>query len=551
MTRTRSWLIAAAALCAVACSDSGGGSPDVGPGNEAGAEAGTSDGPSTPTITITSDDGKATLEIPEGALPSGVGADKVKLTALAQSDVYGSDMKGWTWHWGYRLEPDGTTLSAKAKLTVNIAPDAAGTELVLHQRTGEVETPPTDYVRDDATGDLTGYVIELSHFSTMITLTDQGDPGLATRVVVPARDHFVGETFPLAVELSPLLMGEKEIPASAVAPDEVPARRVTWDTAAWSYKRGWDASRPPLTPAFQGGFLATEAQVGQGASETSTGQFTCESEGVYSVLFRVDADLPAEITYVRQSSSQTAPAMIRQFGRVERTMLTARCVKPIADTTGDCIDSKSSNTCSYKSDAVDITGYDSRSETITQDEAKALYEKGGAYECGKDDSAKGGVKVVCPTGSAPMPAGKVYSYTMILKSPVPLADATHSLIYSLVVDSDGNVANNWKTQGAFDWDYFQGADRWFQLIWDHIKKVWLLTVTQVDAQQQTSLLTSSTVRAIIANNAITFKIAAIAFIASVVNYRLTAFGHDGKFSETDRGGDVSNTDPTKPLEPTK
>jgi hypothetical protein len=39
------------------------------------------------------------------------------------------------------------------------------------------------------------------------------------------------------------------------------------------------------------------------------------------------------------------------------------------------------------------------------------------------------------------------------------------------------------------------------------------------------------------------------FPAAEPAFRLTAFGHDGRFSESDRGGDVSGVDPAEPPVP--
>jgi hypothetical protein len=147
-----------------------------------------------------------------------------------------------------------------------------------------------------------------------------------------------------------------------------------------------------------------------------------------------------------------------------------------------------------------------------------------------------------------MPPGKVYTFVMSLAGKVKLADTGHSFIYSLVVDSDGQSGNNWKFIPPYDWDLFQGADRWYQLIYDHKAGTWRLTVTQVNSAQKTSDVSStSTVRAVINGSSIVFHVAASEFPAASPGYRLTAFGHDGAFSASDRGADVSGSDPGQPL----
>ena len=44
-----------------------------------------------------------------------------------------------------------------------------------------------------------------------------------------------------------------------------------------------------------------------------------------------------------------------------------------------------------------------------------------------------------------------------------------------------------------------------------------------------------------------FFISADEFSSPDPGYRLTAFGHDGFFSPSDRGGDVTGENPTEPL----
>ena len=58
---------------------------------------------------------------------------------------------------------------------------------------------------------------------------------------------------------------------------------------------------------------------------------------------------------------------------------------------------------------------------------------------------------------------------------------------------------------------------------------------------------ASTVRVVIEGDAIVFFISAAEFPSSDPGYRLTAFGHDGLYSPSDRGGDVTGEDPTEPL----
>ncbi len=87
------------------------------------------------------------------------------------------------------------------------------------------------------------------------------------------------------------------------------------------------------------------------------------------------------------------------------------------------------------------------------------------YPCGQSDATR---TVVCVDGdSDPLPQAPIDTFFMQLAAPVPTDDAGKSYIYSVVLDSDGNADDDWSPQSPYDRDYFQGADRWYQLSWDH------------------------------------------------------------------------------------
>ncbi len=52
---------------------------------------------------------------------------------------------------------------------------------------------------------------------------------------------------------------------------------------------------------------------------------------------------------------------------------------------------------------------------------------------------------------------------------------------------------------------------------------------------------------VIEGDTIGFFISAEEFPSADPGYRLTAFGHDGFYSSSDRGGDVTGEDPTEPV----
>lgn len=216
----------------------------------------------------------------------------------------------------------------------------------------------------------------------------------------------------------------------------------------------------------------------------------------------------------------------------------------IEDALRDFLDSISGNTPPYTPPVIDMRLYGGVRLNLTD---AGIREAWGntIYECGANDGVR---IVVCPTDvqSVAEAGGDVWMFAMAFDEAVPAASPDHSFTYSAVFDSDGDPANDWQFFPPFDFDLFQGADRWYQLVWDHNAGQWLISVTQVDGAQQPAVVPSA-VRAVIEGDTIVFFIPASEFQLDQPPYRLTSFGHDGAFSESDRGADVSGVDPSAPL----
>ena len=163
------------------------------------------------------------------------------------------------------------------------------------------------------------------------------------------------------------------------------------------------------------------------------------------------------------------------------------------------------------------------------------------YECGAADPL-----VVCATEVLPFPEGDLLIVAVEHDGRIPTDSDARSYIYSLVFESDGDPANDWVYNEPFDWDYFQGADRWYQAIYSHASGDWLVDVTQVAAGNQTTSVPSA-VRAVVDGRWIFWFIPADEIPDFPGRLRATAFVHDGFFGEATRAGDVTGADPTEPL----
>ncbi len=506
-----------AGLASVLASGCGGGDGDK-PGNN-------------PAFTVASADGVLTLSIPANALPAGVTQEQVKITDIATADLPAVNDEAVTQGWN--LEPDGLALSspAEARLTLPAARLGGMALTVLHESgqaaSGRLEFLPLvpDAPADGAPGVLRA---PLGHFSRLI-LHDTSSSVLATMAgsVGPPARAFVGQAFRTEVTYS-------VAPAGAVkyTHDRHPqAPRAYTETLTWDANSGWD---PSLVQVFSPNLtsVATGERILPGGFEFAAIS-RCARAGGFWQFYSLFLDMDLREREVALRRVFYAPD---GWGK-------GTCIEPSGDLIGDLVDSVSVNAVLAARQVADIINHGGRRETLTAAQVAATYNN-TVYPCDLDDAA---MKVVCPVSVQPMPAGDVLTFFLRVNAAIPRADATTSYIYSVVLDSDGAAANNWRFVAPFDWDYFQGTDRWYQLSWNHMTSTWSLTATQVDASQQTTVV-PTTARAVLAGDSIVFHVSA-SELAAATGYRLSAFGHDGRFTQATRGGDVTGSNPTEALLP--
>jgi hypothetical protein len=188
----------------------------------------------------------------------------------------------------------------------------------------------------------------------------------------------------------------------------------------------------------------------------------------------------------------------------------------------------------------DITGFLGIRLAMSQN-ATGAYFNNSLFPC--DSEIEGGI-VVCTDAAEPMPEGDVFMLVMQLAGEVPLQDPERFYTYAAVFDADGETSNNFRFQPPYNWDYFQGTDRWYTLDWDPNQSSLALSVTDVARNQWSA---PSKARAVIHGDVVVFFIPAEEFSVEQPGYRLTAFGHDGSFALEQSSGDVTGADPTEAL----
>ena len=220
---------------------------------------------------------------------------------------------------------------------------------------------------------------------------------------------------------------------------------------------------------------------------------------------------------------------------------TVKRARIIQDLINDLIDSESSREPGRTGGGLDIVQMIIRAAGADGLTVRKTFNE-SIYECGDTDPV-----VVCTAGVEPMPEGDILVVAVEHDAPIPIASTDSSYIYSLVFDSDLDPANDWQFNPPFDWDYFQGADRWYQATYNHDTGIWTLVVNQVSEGNQISDPLASAVRVVIEDEWVIWFVPSSEIPAFPGLVRATSFEHDGFFTPGDRGGDVTGADPTEPL----
>ncbi|MEM6370636.1 MAG: hypothetical protein AAGD10_18220 [Myxococcota bacterium] len=471
---------------------------------------------------VQSEGGGAVLRIGADTLPDGIDPASIRvIEGIPGASLDSQD--GLQLIRAFTLEPDGLQFSQPAELELTIdAPGLLAGVLVSGDRVEGVPLRATDAARSGPV------VLEIPHFSGVFVLNQ---PELVGGVEV-IRD--LSDTSPQAptealLAASPLggLFEGSYIDDGLVQPALVELDLRFGVKASFEIQ---DLNR--LTPVG----LTETRDFNLPASWEP--RFRCMSVGTMSA----NAFVTFDTAVARVNDGPVVPASASS----RPTMLSAECTDFAPDPTNDCADSLGPETeCSFFDDLVDIIGSTAVRQDFSPRAIQALFGN-TAYPC---NEVEDGVRTVCPADPEPFPSGATWVFRTELAAPVPDANPTHSLIYALVLETDLDPENDWVPRDPFIWDYFQGADRWYQLNWDHIGREWSVTATQVDSTQGT-MQVSTAARAVISANVITWYVPSTEVARPTPDYRLTAFAHDGQFSENDRGGNVTGSDPTAPLRST-
>ena len=521
--------------------ESGDGSTDSGTTLPGGSEATTDDGEPSPAFEVSSPDGSIRLTFPAGALPPGVDPSMISIGEPAVDDVFeDGDLEDILNL--YAFEPDGLELLEPATLTVQAPADDRGIYIHESETLDTVEILAFEW--DEPIDDVSTGQTEIDHFS--IVLRRSTSPFTTLHLRAPLTDAWLGMTTSTRLELHVNTAVTKTWRREDGTRFEMSITDDDW------ILRGSFAA--PLTNTVLTPDYIPDAPARHQTRDdiSARGTFRCADEGMGRMEYSTQADLPFQVREIGASALDVK--MQLEFDRIEQEIA---CTRPQSDMLDDHLDS-AGEAPGFVSDSIDILAFAAgkmvaaepspRVRGITHDRilpaldpeaSDAMFGPDGLFACGE---ANEDYEVVCPAMADPIPAdADVLVYAQQTAEPFDLSDASRRYQYATVVDSDGNPSNDWVPQGPFVNDFFQGADRWYVSEWTSAG--WTLTVSQVDDAQAVTTV-SSTARAVIADDHITLYVSADEMAIDEPPYRLTAYGDDGAFTPSDRGGDVSGDLPT-------
>ncbi len=263
------------------------------------------------------------------------------------------------------------------------------------------------------------------------------------------------------------------------------------------------------------------------------------SDGVV-LHYEIEADAICRASYGRLA------ALVSAYFGVRTPLIDTLVGRVAMDSMGKLIYSISTVLAGVYSPKVDL--WDSVGTRLRTSQFKAdfIYNF-SVFECGTTaDVPRLGTDVttVCPPGVGDVPEGDLIVIAAQYSDTLPTAGDENHYTYAAVFESNDDPSDDWQYQGPYDWDFFIGTDRWYQINWDPDSQQWSMTVT--NGQKPGG---ETAARAVLAGDTIFWMIPASEFASPNPTYRVTSFIHDGTYAPEASGGDVSGDDPTEPLLP--
>lgn len=498
--------------------------------------------------TITSQDGAFTVEIPPGALREDT---EISIRAVSAEDLPSelSELAGADR--GYLLEPEGLTFSQPVAVNWEIDIE----DLVVEGENGYMAQALVSWGEEAGFEPLTDLVTEISiddnravlrgtleHFSYV----SRDDGALTVDLVEVNDEQLVGTSFNTSIHIS---LGVRmhgvvlaEIGGHIIATGQVAL------AGSGDFKVNMNLGQ--YSPSTEvDGFYRCESEPGPGTYGATVHALVTWEAGpssadrVLQVTLTSDVNCVAELTST-ESPPHTAGSAIGdiliEMGFSADQVNTLEQARR-EDDREDWLYSIAQLPPGLRQDYLDLLWLDGY---ITNAEYAQVQEwfNDSLFPCGEMLNDR---LTVCSMTAGDFPEGEMLVFAAGFDGTIPLDDPEHHYVFALVLDGDGDPANNFQFVQPYNWDYYQGTDQWYELGWNPQLGDWFFSQRIVRGSPPIERHTDA--RAVIAGDLIIFFIPASEVAVEMPAFRITSFGHDGTYALEVSGGDVSGADPTEPL----
>ena len=533
---------------------------------------GDNDGADGDVQTVTSDDGLVTIEIPEGALPDGLEASDITVTALPvdEFEVEGEPEDGTRVVAAIDLQPSGTVFQRPVTIRTRMPATAEPGLALLVSEDGDVEPLELAFESD---GDDVITSAEVGHFSDLVHMG--GIDAIEFEFLTPIENHMVGETFTVRTrvsrvdfeeEFNQVILGGEPYSRYRFRPSDDPAWEVNVDVTVFGAAEGKVRFEQAAEPEQNALIIELEVTCQR------AGKYEANVGGYAKVGVRViPIDPPGEARDLRSDSSygdfleREALCVADETPTPSPTpQPTASPVAAIPGAFGDLMDAVANGEISTsgalatdqltwsttfleqwseipagptvssfpvdqvapKAPSRPETGFESAGAGLwnVSDDGRERLFFNTVFPCGEGEFAF----TLCPDPLGSSPGGDHMVVITQLQGPlpVPVAEPDAQYQYGFVYDADGSAAGNYQANPSFPNDFFDGTDRWYTANYAP-GTGWTMSVTQVSGGVPTAV--PSAARIIILDNVMALVVPASEFGTAEPAYRVTAFWHTGDF----------------------
>lgn len=145
---------------------------------------------------------------------------------------------------------------------------------------------------------------------------------------------------------------------------------------------------------------------------------------------------------------------------------------------------------------------------------------------------------VCPNPPGKPLEGDFLGYVTEVGAPVPTADPSNRFVFSFVFDGNDNPNDNYRAPANYPKDFYDDTDRWYEATYAPTSG-WVLTAKDAHGPTPTPVTTNA--RLVIQDSALMLLVPAVELATAKPRWRATSFRHKGDYGLSppyDWSGDV-------------